>query len=85
MRYLERMSSAKSVLHEGLKLAPAERADIALELIASLDGPSDEGVEEAWFEEAARRQRDATDDPSAFEAWDDLRGRILARLRAPRP
>lgn len=79
------MSSAKSVLLDGLKLPPAERAGVALELIASLDGSPDEDVEEAWLAEAERRQREAGDDPAAFEPWDELRTRILNRLRASRP
>ena len=84
-RYDQPMSSAKSVLHDGLKLPPKERAGVALELIASLDGAPEEGVEEAWLVEAERRQREAADDPSAFESWDAVRARILNRLRAPRP
>ena len=79
------MSSAKNVLHDGLQLPPGERAGVALELIASLDGAPEEGVEEAWLAEAERRQREAADDPSAFEPWDELRARILDRLRASRP
>jgi hypothetical protein len=78
------MSSAKSVLDDGLKLPPNERAGVALELIASLDGASEEGVEEAWLAEAERRQREAAGDAS-FESWDAVRARILNRLRAPRP
>ena len=79
------MSSAKSVLQDALELPPKERAGVALELIASLDGAPDEGVEEAWLAEAERRQREAADDPSAFESWDDVRARLLNRLRASRP
>jgi putative addiction module component (TIGR02574 family) len=79
------MSSAKSVLQDGLTLPPAERAGVALELIASLDGEPDQDVEEAWLAEAERRQREAADDPAAFEPWDELRTRILNRIRAPRP
>lgn len=78
------MSSAKRVLDDGLRLPPEERASVALELIASLDGASEEGVEEAWLAEAERRQQHAADDGS-FEAWDAVRARILSRLRAPRP
>ena len=78
------MSSAKSVLDDGLKLPPSERAGVALDLIASLDGASEEGVEEAWLAEAERRQREAAGDGS-FESWDAVRARILNRLRAPRP
>jgi putative addiction module component (TIGR02574 family) len=79
------VASAKSVLQHGLELPPDERAGVALELIASLDGSPDEDVEEAWLAEAERRQREAADDPAAFEPSDEVRARILNRLRAPRP
>ena len=37
------------------QLTEAERADLALSLIESLDGPADPGVEEAWRVEIERR------------------------------
>lgn len=37
------------------KLSEAERADLALSLIESLDGPADPDVEEAWRVEIERR------------------------------
>ncbi|MBX7079956.1 MAG: addiction module protein, partial [Nannocystaceae bacterium] len=43
------MFSAKSVLDDALRLPPAERASVALQLIASLDGPAEDGVDEAWI------------------------------------
>jgi putative addiction module component (TIGR02574 family) len=79
------MASAKHVLDEGLKLPAVERASVARELIASLDGPAEEDVDEAWLAEAERRQREAGDDPAAFEDWTDVRARIAERLRAARP
>ena len=79
------MSSAKSVLDDALRLPPAERASVALQLIASLDGPAEDGVDEAWIAEAERRQLEAADDPAAFEAWDEVRARIVGRLRSRRP
>lgn len=84
MGYNAGMSSAKSVIEHGLNLPAAERAEVALQLIASLDGAPEDDVEEAWLAEAERRQRQAGDDPAAFELWDDLRARISSRLRASR-
>jgi hypothetical protein len=78
------VASAKTILDEALKLPRGERADVVRELIASLDGPADDGVEEAWLDEAERRQREAGDDPAAFEDWTVVRERIVARLRAAR-
>jgi putative addiction module component (TIGR02574 family) len=37
------------------QLSDAERAELALSLIASLDGPADPDVEEAWRLEIERR------------------------------
>jgi len=37
------------------QLPEPERAELALSLIESLDGPADEGVEEAWDREIERR------------------------------
>jgi len=37
------------------QLSEAERAELALSLIESLDGPVDSGVEEAWRVEVERR------------------------------
>jgi hypothetical protein len=42
-------------------------------------------VDDAWLDEAERRQREAADDPAAFEDWSDVRSRIAARLRPARP
>ncbi|GIL05024.1 MAG: addiction module protein [Burkholderiaceae bacterium] len=39
-------------------LSAEERADLIRALIGELDGPPDLGVEEAWMEEARRRQRE---------------------------
>lgn len=37
------------------QLSETERAELALSLIESLDGPADSGVEEAWRVEIERR------------------------------
>jgi len=50
------MSQAKEILDAALKLEPAERARLAHEMIVSLhDEPAEDGVEEAWEQELARR------------------------------
>lgn len=38
-----------------LTLSESERAELAHELVRSLDAPSDEGVDEAWDAEIRRR------------------------------
>ena len=50
------MSSTLNELKEkSSQLSEAERAELALSLIESLDGPADPGVEEAWRVEIERR------------------------------
>ena len=40
---------------ELLGLSEGDRAELALELVSSLDGPPDDGVAEAWDQEILRR------------------------------
>jgi putative addiction module component (TIGR02574 family) len=50
------MSKVLTELKEkAAQLPELERAELALSLIESLDGSADEGVEEAWDREIARR------------------------------
>lgn len=50
------MSKVLAELKEkAAQLPEPERAELALSLIESLDGPADEGVEEAWDREIERR------------------------------
>jgi hypothetical protein len=78
------MPSPKSVLEQALNLPRDERAGVARELIASLDDAAEDDVEQAWLDEAERRQRDAAGDPTQLEDWTAVRARIAARLRADR-
>lgn len=43
------------IMAEAAQLSEAERAELALSLIESLDGPTDSDVDEAWLAEAERR------------------------------
>ena len=47
--------AAKRVLQDALELPTKERAELAADLIASLDGPADPDVEAAWAAEIERR------------------------------
>ena len=62
---------------------PAERADMATELLASLGGPTgDDGPEtaEAWAADIQRRARRAVSGQSSGEPWDVVRARVARRL-----
>ena len=68
------------ILQEALALGPDERAALAAELLASLDGSEDD-VQSAWAAEIERRSRDAAAERG--EDWrvvlDDIRTSVLQR------
>ena len=77
-------SRAQELLREALTLPIAERADVAAELLASLedaeaDNPAD--VEAAWAAEIEKRARRAMAGESAGVPWEDVRRRAEAELR----
>jgi len=74
---------AQKVLGEALDLTDEERAEVALELVASLDGPRDADAEEAWVAEIERRARRALSDPDGGEDWSAARAEIESKLRRP--
>ncbi|MGQ0734210.1 MAG: addiction module protein [Acidobacteriota bacterium] len=76
-------SRAQEVLREALALPVEQRADVAAELLASLDEapPSHQTeVEAAWAREIERRARRVMSGESAGEPWEDVRARVLRRL-----
>ena len=77
-------SRAQELLREALELPIAERADVAAELLASLDAAEEENlteVEAAWAAEIERRARRVLSGESAGVAWEDVRRRAEADLR----
>jgi putative addiction module component (TIGR02574 family) len=77
-------SRAQDILRDALALPLDERADVAAELLASLDDAAAErpaDVEAAWAAEIERRARGALADESGGVAWDDVRRRAEADLR----
>jgi putative addiction module component (TIGR02574 family) len=76
-------SRAQALLREALNLPVEERADVAAELLASLDtAPGDDPaeVEAAWAREIERRARRVMSSESTGEPWEDVRERVLRRL-----
>ena len=75
-------SRARELLDEALTLVPAERADMATELLASLGGPTDDGPEtaEAWTAEIERRARRVLSGQSSGKPWEAVRARVAGRL-----
>ena len=74
-------NSARKLLEEALALPVSERAELAADLLASLDGEPDAEVGAAWDAEIARRARDAVANPDDDVSWESVR----AELHAPRP
>jgi putative addiction module component (TIGR02574 family) len=73
----------EALLQAALKLPHTERADVAAELLASLEeepagGP--EEVEKAWAAEIERRARRVLAGESAGVPWGEVRQRIEERL-----
>ena len=74
---------AQSLLREALALSLDERADVAAELLASLDEEAAEdpaAVQAAWATEIERRARSVLAGESVGEPWEDVRERIVQRL-----
>ena len=77
-------SRAQEVLREALALPLDERADVAAELLASLDEAAAEhpaDVEAAWAAEIERRARRVLAGESLGIPWEDVRRRAEAELR----
>jgi putative addiction module component (TIGR02574 family) len=72
--------SVEAVLADALRLDAAERAELAAELIASLDGPADTDADEAWAAELERRLASIDAGTATFESWHDVKQRIAKEI-----
>jgi putative addiction module component (TIGR02574 family) len=68
--------AAEHVLADALRLEPESRADVAAELLASLDGPADPDAEQAWDAEIARRIAAIEAGTIRLEPWSEVKRRI---------
>lgn len=71
------------MLREALTLRPEDRADVAAELLASLDDANADtaDVEAAWAAEIERRARRVLTGESAGIPWEEVRRRADDELR----
>lgn len=79
-------SRAQEVLREARTLPIDERANVAAELLASLDDDAVDDpaeVEAAWAAEIEKRARRVMAGESAGIAWEEVRTRAEAALRKP--
>lgn len=72
--------AAEAVLADALKLDSESRAQLATELLASLDGPADPDAEEAWQAEIARRAADLEAGKLKLESWAEVKRRIEKKI-----
>tara|TARA_R100000353_G_scaffold89567_2_gene66231 strand:+ start:157 stop:399 length:243 start_codon:yes stop_codon:yes gene_type:complete len=63
-----------------LALSEAERAKLARDLIASLDGPADDDVAEAWDIELCRRINEVEAGKAQLLDVEDVLARVRARI-----
>jgi putative addiction module component (TIGR02574 family) len=64
-----------------LQLPEEDRAWLAAEILASLDGPPDTGVEVAWSEEIERRVHEIESGAVELLDWQVVKARLAEKLR----
>lgn len=74
-------SQADSVLDAALKLPEKERARLAAELVASLDGERDDGVEAAWAAEVEQRKTEADRGDAGLVPWEQVKDDVKTALK----
>ena len=68
---------AQEILDAALKLNDQEKAAIAASLIESLDPEYDEGCDEAWAAEIAKRMREIDNGEVKTIPWSEARRMIM--------
>lgn len=66
---------ARKVLNDALELSLPERAELAADLLASLDGEPEAEVEAAWAAEIERRARES---PDGDVPWETVSAEMLS-------
>lgn len=74
------MTPTEQLREQALQLPIHERAALAAELLASLDGEPEPDVEAAWAEEVERRARRLLSGEDPGHARDDVRARLSAEF-----
>lgn len=80
---VEAMTTAQldSVRSEALALTDSERARLASDLVASLDGPADPSLAEAWDVEICKRINEIEMNPSLALEPEEVLARARQRIR----
>jgi len=72
-------AQAEALLREALALPDEDRADVAAELLASLDAPAaddPETVQSLWSQELERRAKRVLSGEATGEDWSSVRQRL---------
>lgn len=72
---------SETILREALSLSVQERAELAEQLLSSLDALSEAEVEQLWLREAARRADEIDQGLTRLVPADDVRRQAHALLR----
>ncbi len=67
------------LLNEALELPAVDRAELAADLLASLDGPADADAQTAWSDELRRRVDRVLAGEARGTPWPELREKLRAR------
>jgi putative addiction module component (TIGR02574 family) len=73
--------AAEDVLHDAMALPLGQRAELAAELLASLDGEPEEAVEAAWAAEVNRRVELIRRGEAKGRPWEQVRADLEQRTR----
>lgn len=76
-------TTLERVRSEALNLSEAERAELAYNLVVSLDGPPDPDVDKAWDMEITRRLSEIDSGTASLVDRKEFRRRMRARLNRP--
>lgn len=73
-------SALEKIRAEALNLSESERAELAHNLVTSLDGPADSDVEKAWDAEILRRLAEIDSGTANLIDREEFRHRMRARM-----
>lgn len=76
-------TALEKVRSDALNLSEAERAELAYNLVVSLDGPADADVEKAWDAEILKRLSEIDAGTASLVDRKELQRRIRARMNRP--
>lgn len=74
-------SKTQNVIDKALRLTPAQRAEVAERILASLEPEEDQDVELAWQQEIARRVAEVKSGKAKLIPWETVRKQVREKLR----